>query len=265
MNYKKLSNLFVWAFFFVLFINVQTFAQTYNFQNFPAKTGLSLEDDMNQRLDSQLIYSSKASTFLTWDDAVFKYRPKDTVFFTAINGRPCLAVNFSKEFLPDPSVIETIMKERVLGLSLFSFIGKGVPIIRAVFIFPDMPQNPLMIEEFLSLIEPDQQDFLKAAMKTNIIDLIIKHEDWQYKIKTATYKVKFDSPLMLDKEVKRVAGDVLNEFKEGTTKSQVKKASKLMYKTYASSSDGVKPYNTIWFKYHSKSSNSILKKTKLKK
>ncbi len=265
MYLKKILNLFILVCLFILFINTQAFAQAYNFQKFPPKAGLSIEDDLNKKLDSQLIYTSKAYAFLTWEDAVFKYIPKNTVFFTAINGRPSLAIKFSRSFLPDPSIIETVMKERVLGLSFFSFTGKGIPITRVVFSFPDMLQNPLMLESSLFITEPDKQDFLKAAMKTDTIDFFIKHEDWKYKIAAATYKVKYDSPLKLNNEIKRVVGNMLNEFNPQTTELQIKEASNLMYKKYKSPSDGVNPYNTVWFKYYARISKTVIKKTKYKK
>jgi len=143
---------------------------------FPPRASPSLEDDLKREQRQFAASAGSVHTLADWDD-ILSSRPLDVPFLTALNGRATILIYFSSQSVPDAGVIQEVLSSRRPWLMHTSaFLQGPYPILRFHLVFPDNPQDPFFLEAPLDIRSGNVQDFCKAIMGDEHMDIILKHE-----------------------------------------------------------------------------------------
>lgn len=203
--------------------------------DFPARWNTSLEDDLKEE-QRKMAMSSTGSVriYESWG-RILEKRPLDSLFFTALQGRACLLVSLSAQSVPQPDIIKTILQEeRPWMFCANAFLQGTFPILRCHLVMPDNPRDPFFLEAPLSLRDGDVQDFCRAAMADEHLDVLVGHE----LLGDGMYMLEMRGPGMgdlLHREVSRA----LKALRPQATKADFQSSARLMESVFASGSAGV--------------------------
>ena len=141
---------------------------------FPPRTNRSLEDGLRKSQQDQAMAAiGTMKTYADWGD-IFKTRPFDIPFYTALNGRACILIYFSARSVPQAGVIgETLASGRAWILHTAAFLQGSYPLLRCNLVFPDNPRDPFFLESPLNLRDGDVQDFCQARKAFTIQNIMI--------------------------------------------------------------------------------------------
>ena len=112
----------------------------------------------------------------SWEEEL-QDRPHDSPFYTAPKGIAHIAVLLAQSSVPDPAVLDLLVRARLpFLLHCKAFPDAGYPILRMNLYIPDNPADPLCLESPLDIRDGDAQDFLEAVQQREQIRLVLTHE-----------------------------------------------------------------------------------------
>ena len=149
----------------------------------PLQLGSSSSDDFSffdePEEDMAKIAANNPGTLVLFSslNAMFEERPFDVPFYTARKGRAFIVLIFSEKALPRAATIDRVASgDHPMALDLTPILDGDSPILRASLMFPDHIRAPLMFETLLNLGDEDVQEFLQAALDSDELDLLLRHE-----------------------------------------------------------------------------------------
>ena len=221
---------------------------------FPPRTSSSLEDSLRKSQQDQAMAAvGTMRTYADWGD-IFKTRPFDIPFYTALNGRACILIYFSARSVPQAGVIkETLASGRAWILHTAAFLQGSYPLLRCNLVFPDNPRDPFFLESPLNLRDGDVQDFCQAILADDYIDVIIKHEQ----LSEGQYTCAFHAPglpSILRKELEQV----LKNLKQTATKADFTASARRMESIFPSSSAGIDRAKCARLEFSGEAKNKII-------
>lgn len=210
--------------------------------DFPPRTGTSMEDNLKKmQQDAQEMGGGRGSmkVIAKWDD-IFKGRPFDIPFYTAIGDRPIICVSLSAACIPDLGWVRKFVSRDVpypAKLQVVAFLRGNYPILRVQFVIPDNPRDPLIVETPLDISGANVQDFIQAVCKDNdslMVDIVFKHESI-----SDGYFAASASASGLAAKWKPEVEKVIKAYNPNLTRSDFKASVRLMESVYTSSSAGL--------------------------
>ena len=183
-------------------------------------------------------------------------RPQDIPFYTAVNGRATIAVLISRSNVPDPDDLKRVLENSSgVSIQLSAFLEGRHPLVRASFIFPDNPSNPLILESPLNISDGDIQDFAIAAMADDAVDLVLRHQAFP----EGDVIVVGCRGAGLSDVVKRAFGPVVEAYETGLTRTEFTASKRLMEQVYPSANAGVRLDLATLLAFEGEARNRIIK------
>ena len=213
--------------------------------SFPPRRNRSLQDRLDRQKQETLEIKAvgESHIFVGWDD-ILKERPMDAPYYTAFKGRACVVILMSSQSVRNAELIETVLaSERPLALQVEAFLKGSYPILRCNFVFPDNPDDPLVLESPLDVTDGDVQDFCNAVIGDETVDIILTHEQ----LDGGTYAFAARASRLaevLRQEVNRALGAL----KPAATVQDFHESVKAMEGVFPSGSSGVSPQKCVRMK-----------------
>ena len=224
---------------------------------FPPRNNNSLEDNM--RLQTQRTAFADMNTYeiiASWND-VFKQRPLDIPFYTALNNRACVLIYISTRAVWHHKTIDKVLSSRrQWSLHLAAFVDGSFPILRCNLTFPDKPENPLYLESPLDIRNGDVQEFCKAILADAHIDIMLKHEQNE----DVHHGFECHGPglkSILKKELRRV----LRNFQPNSTDADFKMSVRLLESVFPSPGSGLDRAKTVPLIFDGEPHNRFVRKS----
>lgn len=223
----------------------QTEHKTRSAFSLPPRRNRSLEDRLDWQKQESLEIKAlgESHIFASWDD-ILRERPMDVPYYTALKARACILVLLSSQSVRKADTIDTVLNSnRPLALQVEAFLRGSFPILRCNFIFPDNPNDPLILESPLDVTDGDVQDFCNAVIGDETIDLILTHE--QLGDSMYAFAVQASG---LGEVLKREVNRALAALKPAATVQDFQRSIKVMEVVFPSGSSGVSPQKCIRLK-----------------
>ncbi len=222
--------------------------------DFPARWNTSLEDRLQEEQRKMAMPSTgSVRIYGSWGEFLEK-RPLDSLYFTALRGRACLLVSLSAQSVPRPDIIKTILKEeRPWMFCANAFLQGAFPILRCHLVMPDNPRDPFFLEAPLSIRDGDVQDFCRAAMADEHLDVLLGHE----LLGDGMYMLEMRGPgiaELLRREVSRA----LKALRPQATKADFQASARMMERAFASGSAGVERAHCVRLRVVGKAKHSTI-------
>ncbi|KAB2867195.1 MAG: hypothetical protein F9K46_00835 [Anaerolineae bacterium] len=221
---------------------------------FPAQASNSVSDNL-RRQKQEMSGSGIGSVeiFADWGD-ILKARPFDLPFYTAVNDRACIAILFSQNNLPRHETIGRVLGSPIpLKLHTSAFLDGNYPLLRCNFIFPDNPASPLTLETPLNLREGDVQDFCRAVLADETIDIVMKHE-----LTDGTYSAAFKVPGLAE-ILKKELGKIFGKLNPDIPRAMFFESVKRMESAFSSPTAGISPKKTAVLVLVGEAKNAIIR------
>ncbi|MFH1530356.1 MAG: hypothetical protein ABIK09_06425 [Pseudomonadota bacterium] len=225
---------------------------------FPQRTSDSVMDELRRQAQGSGEFGGGRGTltiFGNWS-RFLRDRPLDIPFYTAVNGRATIAVLVSEDNVPDTDDLKRAM-EIIPGVSiqLSAFLKGRYPLVRASFILPDNPLNPMILESPLNIADGDIQDFAAAAMADEGVDFALCHQGFP----EGDAMVIGCQGVGLSAEVRRAFEQAGEAYNPGLTQSDFKASQRLLEEIYPSANAGVNLDQAILLKFAGDPVNRIIK------
>ena len=224
---------------------------------FPQRENPSLEDELKRQLIQSYEGGSIGSSDIlaSWDD-ILRKRLFDAPFYTGLNNRACILIHFSSQTLNSEKLLEEILNSgRRLLLQIETFLRGKFPVVRCNLVIPDNPTDPFALEAPLNIRDGDVQDFCRAALADEYVDLIVKHEkspSGRY------YTVECHAPglsMVIEREMKRT----LRSLKPSAIREDFIASTKTMEHFFPTATAGMNPKKCIILTVCGKARNELIK------
>lgn len=213
--------------------------QHHAFFEFPERINTSIQDKIKKHVFNSQTVTQNNKQYLSpnWKQIIAASQQESPVY-TAVQGHPIILVLFTgTSFTNNQTIKDVLASEHNPGIFIKAFTNGGYPLMRILFKFPDIPDDPLYLETITHVKDGNFQDFMNAIQTNSHLDILFKHESQP---QVLGYSVKMNSSFKtaLINETK----SMLNYFQSNPSGNMQQAINKL-YSMYPNAQAGIDAAN----------------------
>jgi hypothetical protein len=224
--------------------------------NLPPRMSPSLDDSIRSKKQSMAMSSAgDIAVYSSWSDEITQ-RAFDLPKYTAFRDAATILLYISRQSIQDSNVLATVFgREFPWTWYASTFLDGPYPILRCVLSVPDHPSNPLFLESPLNIREGEVQAFCEAALRYELIDIMVAHETiGSDKLFGASYRCS-----KIGNAFRREVNRVSAELRPTATEEDFRKSIRMMEAKFPQPSAGLRDGSGVPLIYAGQPRNIVIK------